>query len=242
MPLIFIFTRLEIPRFSCNFAFKFLFKEQMKTASRTILFIALFLFPYFIQAQTYKIEGGYVQQLQSGKQTSATYFDGFQAGVVTSFDIREYFTGEIGTLYSYLYSNKLQLYPHEDSVTYTTSIHSINIPVHVTFTYPFIKKVNFFLYAGPTFNIGLSQPQTIVAKLTDNLSLMTKIPQGTTHKELYKDNMLHRFNLQFGAGGGFQWKKYQLKSGYDFGLINLKKSSPGSLYQKGWFVTLLYQF
>ena len=55
---------------------------------------------------------------------------------------------------------------------------------------------------------------------------------------MYKSN-LNQLDLQLGLGLGVQWKKYQLKGGYDWGLINISKSaSIGNLYQKGWYVSL----
>ena len=68
------------------------------------------------------------------------------------------------------------------------------------------------------------------------------IPQDTTHSEVYNDNVLRRLNLQLGAGGGIQWRKYSLKSGYDFGILDLYKSKTESLHQSGWFVSFGYEF
>jgi len=59
---------------------------------------------------------------------------------------------------------------------------------------------------------------------------------------LYNDNVLRRLNIQLGAGGGIQWRKYRLKSGYDFGLLDLYKSKTASLHQSGWFVSFGYEF
>jgi hypothetical protein len=49
-------------------------------------------------------------------------------------------------------------------------------------------------------------------------------------------------NLQIGVGGGVQWKKYQVKAGYDWGLNNLNKTSSGNIYQKGLYISFAYDF
>jgi hypothetical protein len=46
-----------------------------------------------------------------------------------------------------------------------------------------------------------------------------------------------------GTGGGVQWKNYQLKGGYDFGINSINKiDSSKLLHQSGWYVSLVYQF
>ena len=54
--------------------------------------------------------------------------------------------------------------------------------------------------------------------------------------------MIHRMNFQLGVGGGIQYKNYQLKSGYDFGIHSINAVDTGSLYQGGWYISLSYQF
>jgi len=59
---------------------------------------------------------------------------------------------------------------------------------------------------------------------------------------LYKDALLSRLNFQLGIGAGVQWKKYQLKAGYDFGINNLNRLSTGNMHQDGLSVTLGINF
>ena len=62
-------------------------------------------------------------------------------------------------------------------------------------------------------------------------------------EDLYKNAMISRINFQMGAGGGVQWKNYQLKGGYDFGINSINKVDTSKLFrQGGWYVSLVYQF
>jgi len=54
---------------------------------------------------------------------------------------------------------------------------------------------------------------------------------------------ISRLNFQLGAGAGIQWKNYQLKGGYDFGINSINKvDSNRILRHSGWYVSLVYEF
>jgi hypothetical protein len=42
-----------------------------------------------------------------------------------------------------------------------------------------------------------------------------------TPYDRYTEKQLYRTNIQFGLGGGFEWDRYRLQAGYDFGLNNI---------------------
>ena len=56
---------------------------------------------------------------------------------------------------------------------------------------------------------------------------------------------LVRANIQWGLGGGLEWDRYRLQSGYDFGLNNLVKNKQlpkQHMSEWGWFVSFCYRF
>ena len=58
-------------------------------------------------------------------------------------------------------------------------------------------------------------------------------------------NELVRANIQLGLGGGLEWQRYRLQSGYDFGLNNLvrnKQTSDQHMAEWGWYVSFSYRF
>lgn len=213
------------------------------------------------KSRVYRVELGYSQMMRSGSYISNTPFYNLRLGGNVEFPIKYNFGIETGLNYNFAFGDKTQYlgnkvtttsdyydtYTALDTVKYTYSNHSLHIPVRLTYTLPILWGFKLFGYAGPTFNIGLSEPLTIEA----TKGLYT----STGDYNLYSDNItyakdsntekqvgLSRFNILLGAGGGIQWKSYRVKSGYDWGIINLSKTDDTTLRNKGWYVSFEYQF
>lgn len=202
-----------------------------------------------LSAQTYRLEVGFVSPKQSGAEFSTNYFNGGRLGVTAEFDLKHNFSLLTGALYSLVYSNKVQYYK-TDSVIYKTFGHSIDIPLRLTYTLPLSKNLKVFGFAGPNINVGIAQPRKTTTTLSPSLSPSLvqvidefgNVPTNGT-EDLYKSAMISRINFQMGAGGGVQWKNYQLKGGYDFGINSINKVDTSKLFrQGGWYVSLVYQF
>lgn len=212
----------------------------MKLTLKSGLLFVLLTAVIAANAQTYRLEAGYNNPIRFGAQVSPTKFDGIRIGGTAEFELKKNFSLLTGVLYNIVYSNKLQGYPNSDSVVYKTLGHFLDIPVRLTYTYPITKNLKIFAFAGPNFNIGLAQNQEITSTLTAALNQFHGIKPGKS--ELYNESIINRLNLQVGLGGGIQWKKYQLKSGYDFGLNKLNRTGAGTVNQSGWYVSLAYEF
>ncbi|MDP4238637.1 MAG: outer membrane beta-barrel protein [Bacteroidota bacterium] len=227
----------------------------MKSALKIRLLFVLFVVICSVNAQVYRLEVGYNNPVRTGTGASAnlsninplpidvlntqvgslssTYFNGIHLGATVEYDLKNQFSLLTGALYNLVYSDKIQIYPKSTSITYVTWGHSLDIPIRLTYTQPLSRTLKVFGFAGPNINIGLYQS----TKTTSDVSY---IP--SKFSDLYKDAVLNRLNFQLGAGGGVQWKKYQLKAGYDFGINNLNRLGTGNMYQKGWYVTFGYSF
>ena len=213
--------------------------ERMKSALKIRLLLILVFVICTVQAQTYRLEVGYNNPVRVGSGVSSTYFNGVKLGVTAEYNLKNDFSLLTGALYNLVYSNKIQNYPDYASVTYETYGHSINIPIHVKYYYPLSKTLEVFAFGGPTVNIGLFQNSKITSTLTYDPTDPLYVLPGKF--DLY-NSQLNRINLQIGLGGGVQWKKYQIKGGYDVGLINLNKTKSTALFQNGWYVSLSYNF
>lgn len=216
----------------------------MKSATKILVVLCLFSFGV-LSAQTYRAELGFISPKQNGTGLSDTYFNGIRLGATAEFGLKNNFSLLTGAMYSVVYSNKVQKYGVEsDSVTYKTFGHYIDIPLRVQYTLPLGKDFKIFAFAGPNLNIGLAQPQKIISELSDAMADYTGIRSlGYDENDLYKKAMISRINFQMGAGGGVQWKNYQLKGGYDFGINSINKVDTSKLLrQSGWYVSLVYQF
>ena len=217
----------------------------MKSTLKLIL-VSMVLSIGILSAQTYRLEVGFVSPKQSGAELSTNYFNGGRLGVTAEFGLKHNFSLLTGALYSLVYSNKVQYYSSTDSVTYKTFGHSIDIPLRLTYTLPLSKNLKVFGFAGPNINVGIAQPRKTTAVLSSSLREVIdefgNVPTNGT-EDLYKSAMISRINFQMGAGGGVQWKNYQLKGGYDFGINSINKVDTSKLYrQGGWYVSLVYQF
>jgi len=212
----------------------------MKKAFKFQLILSFLVVACIVNAQKYRLEVGYTNPDRFETNVSSTYFNGIQLGGTAEFDLKNNVSLLTGVLYNFVYSNKIQTYPNRDSVIYSSFGHFLDIPLRVIYSLPINKNLRFFGFAGPNLNIGLFQNQNITSNMSTSLNLINNIIPGKT--DFYKNSILNRLNLQIGVGGGVQWKNYQLKSGYDFGINDLNKTTLGNQYQKGWYVTFAYEF
>ena len=178
------------------------------------------------QKLTNRLEVGYNNPAQYGSGRSTTYFNGVKIGLTSELALKSNFSLLAGVLYNLVYSDKAQIDP--TSVNYLTYGHFINVPVLLIYNLPISNDLKFSVYGGPDLNVGLGQIQQVY-------STVSTIPNSYTN--LYKST-LNQLDLQIGCGAGVQWKKFQLKGGYDFGLLNINRLSTGNIYQKGWYVSL----
>ena len=202
-----------------------------------LLFISLSL---TLASQKYALEIGYSNPTRYGVNASPTNFYGGHLGGTASFELRKNVSLLTGALYSFVYSDKYQGYVYPEGVSYKTQGHFLDIPLQISYSLPLNKNLKFIGFAGPKINIGLYQRQETISTLSYPINDPLYI--GSSMNDLYKESLLNRLNLQIGLGGGIQWKNYQLKSGYDWGITNLNKVNTGNLYQKGWYVTFSYEF
>ncbi|MDR3653878.1 MAG: outer membrane beta-barrel protein [Paludibacter sp.] len=217
----------------------------MKSVLKIRLIILLLAVVCSLNAQTYRLELGVNNPQRYGNVTGLiNYFDGIKLGGTAEYKLKNNFSLLTGALYNFVYSNNFQGNPNSVGVTYTTTGHFLDIPLRLTYTYPLNKNLKIFGFAGPNLNIGLFQNMKITSTQTYDSSNPFYVQPRSV--DLYNGSdpvyQLNRLNLQIGLGGGVQWKKYQLKAGYDFGLNNLNKLSSGNLNQKGWYISVAYQF
>jgi len=212
----------------------------MKLKKINFLFYLIILGIITANAQKITLEGGYFNPKRVGPITSETYFDAIRLGATVEYDLKYNLGIQSGLLYNIGYSNKMQRYAVSgDSVTYNTWSHALEIPVRVVYNLPLFKDFKIFGFAGPNIQIGLIQNQKVDVGLSDELVNMTGLQSGDF--ELYGDKKINRINLQLGAGGGVQWRKYSVKAGYDWGLNNLDRTKADKVKQGNWYVTLGYQ-
>ena len=173
----------------------------------------------------------------SGKTLDPTGYDGLKVGLVYDATIIKGFGVSIGLNYTFganatKWAKKVNSQPGEfPKVRSTGQYHQVEIPVDWQYKFEIAKRTWLMLYTGPTLQCGLS--------FKDKWYINDGKNEAFTHQEdIYseedmKDYTLKRVNVTWGIGAGFQYKRYFLRGGYDFGLINPYKAQ--DVYTRGRF-------
>lgn len=203
----------------------------------------------------YRFEIGYIQNNQRTVNLSYPdmYLHGGRIGVTFDFILPIHFSLQTGLLVDVAYGNNTQHWRSQDAPSVQTEYlkhrvleANVTIPVRCYYTVPLWKKLNMFFFTGPQIGIGLTQMDFV----QEHLSVQTKawVEQQGYHTSTYDRlavHELHRVNVQWGIGGGFEWDMLRLQAGYQFGLNNLVRNkviSTQQMWEWGWFVSFCYRF
>ena len=104
-----------------------------------------------------------------------------------------------------------------------TFYHEVEVFVDWQYKFEVAKETYLMLYTGPTIQCGISLNKNFYERneVTDEIH-PTQVAYYTTDEP---DKLLTRLNVTWGVGAGFQYKRYFVRGGYDFGLINPYKNS-----------------
>lgn len=196
----------------------------------------------------WRIEVGYVQNNQRtrNKTYPDTYLHGGRIGFAVDFLLPYHFSLQTGVHYSLAAGRTTQHWAiagstyQEEYQRHDLLEHNLIIPVRAYYTQKLVKSFRMLFYAGPQLQIGLAQRD----KIKNNLDAETQtwIESLGVRTETYDRDkeVLHRVNIQLGVGGGFEYDRYRLTAGYDFGLNNLvrnKQIDTQHMWEWGWHVT-----
>jgi hypothetical protein len=150
-------------------------------------------------------------------------YNGFKVGMVYETDIIKGFGVIMGLNYTFgvNFSNwkSVGAHPHPKTCD-KTFYHQLEIPVDWQYKFEIAQDTWIILYTGPTLQCGLAMTRNEYE--TDKYG---KVKETVGISDIYstesnKDNALKRINVTWGIGAGFQYDRYFLRGGYDFGLIN----------------------
>ena len=166
--------------------------------------------------------------------------NGFKVGLVYDVSYVAGFGSTIGINYTFGMSNSgwksrtsFNDYPRDRR---TITYHQIELFVDWQYKFEVAKETYLMLYTGPTIQCGLDFTMRNDEQRWDPLTDIVTTIYGEkynayvlgddgldpVHKNV--DNALNRLNITWGVGAGFQYKRYFLRGGYDFGLINPYKN------------------
>ena len=207
------------------------------------LYIALFPFAASHAAdmpkQGFGIQIGWAQPILRLNSPDAIYpkdslintvkLNGFKVGVVYDGSFVKGFGASIGMNYTFGMSNsgwKSQNSGYNEFPQERRLITYQELELYVDWQYKFeiAKETYLMLYTGPTIQCGLAfSMRNDIRKETYPLSgeiITVYGERQSSYKTDEPNEKLKRFNVTWGVGAGFQYKRYFLRGGYDFGLIN----------------------
>lgn len=207
--------------------------------------------PYLFSTD-WRIEAGYVQWDERALDTTMVYQHGLRLGATVDFNLPHRFSIQTGALATLTYGLNNQHWHSmtEESAQVERLDHhlvqlQLTIPVRAYYNIKLWKKLNMFFYAGPQLQIGLTNYDVIDNKASSGvIDWLTQQNLPTESYERYVAKELYRTNIQFGLGGGFEWDRYRLQAGYDFGLNNLQRTPivpSHKLNEWGWMVSFGYK-
>lgn len=200
----------------------------------------------------WRLEAGYVQYDERTRDTTVFYQHGLRLGATVDFNLPNRFSIQTGALATLTYGVNQQHWRSitEEDTQIEIMSHNIvqlqlAIPVRAYYNIKLWKKLNMFFFAGPQLQIGLTNYDIIDNKTSELCTAyLQEVGLPTTNHDRYISKELYRVNVQFGIGGGFEWDRYRLQAGYDFGLNNLIKTPIVSKHKSnewGWMVSFVYR-
>ena len=158
------------------------------------------------------------------KTLTPTIFNGVKVGVLYDATLVEGFGYTLGLNYTFgTIQNKWQAtgkleYPRSQKQEF---YHQLEIPVDWQYKFEIADNTYLILYTGPTLQVGLSYKQSTHSQTLPNGEITSVEQDRYTMDGAFA---LKRMNVTWGIGAGFQFDRYFLRGGYDFGLINPYKA------------------
>ncbi|MBR2165533.1 MAG: outer membrane beta-barrel protein [Paludibacteraceae bacterium] len=161
------------------------------------------------------------------------HLNGFKVGLVYDASYIAGFGSTIGINYTFGMSQgkwtsvnpNFNQYPKSRTLfTY----HQIELFVDWQYKFEIAKETYLMLYTGPTLQCGLDFDMRIDTQVEDYLTGEVTQDNGDwndAYQTSSNDNKISRLNVTWGVGAGFQYKRYFLRGGYDFGLLNPYKNN-----------------
>ncbi|MBQ4507594.1 MAG: outer membrane beta-barrel protein [Paludibacteraceae bacterium] len=163
----------------------------------------------------------------------STILNGFKLGVVYDATIVRGFGVSMGLNYTfgthtsgwrdYMYTadGKPTIFPMYERRT-QWMYHQCEVVVDWQYKFEVAKETFLMLYTGPSiqYAFSVSAKENFRQLGTQERAEMTNIPTEATSADVQKADRLGRINVTWGVGAGFQYKRYFLRGGYDFGIIN----------------------
>lgn len=156
-----------------------------------------------------------------------TAYNGLKIGVVYDATLVKGFGVTMGLNYTFganstdwKQQHTTSLYPEVRS---RGQYHQLEIPVDWQYKFEIAQNTWLMLYTGPTLQCGLELKDKWYIRVNKESQAILK-EENIYSVDDMNDYALKRLNVTWGIGAGFQYQRYFLRGGYDFGLINPYKA------------------
>jgi len=160
--------------------------------------------------------------------SNIVHLNGFKVGVVYDASYIAGFGSTMGINYTFGISQgrweainpKYNQYPRSRTII---SYHQVELFVDWQYKFEIAKETYLMLYTGPTLQCGLEMQMRSDTQKEDYTTGDITTERGiwnSAYKTEAENESIRRLNVTWGVGAGFQYKRYFLRGGYDFGLIN----------------------
>ena len=156
------------------------------------------------------INSVYKTKVSNTKTTSPS--NGFYAGVDYNIPIVGGLGMAPGIYYTLTSSTETSSIGTWLTGTGTTTEMYIGVPVNFNYAVEVADGIKGFIFAGPTFNVGISSKYKASGAIAGI--------SATKTTDMYKDNDYSRFEMLLGGGIGLQYNAFRLTVGYDANLLN----------------------
>ena len=153
--------------------------------------------------------------------TSITKLNGFKVGVTYDASYIAGFGSSMGINYTFATSNRgwkaagvIADYPRSRQIIY---YHEVEVFVDWQYKFEVAKETYLMLYTGPTIQCGIGMDMRVDHQQFSDAPITTLRYSG--YKSEDPDQLFKRLNVTWGVGAGFQYKRYFVRGGYDFGLM-----------------------
>lgn len=171
---------------------------------------------------------------------NVTALNGFKVGLTYDASYIAGFGSSIGINYTFGakstdWAKKKNDISHSErsSVTY----HQLEVFVDWQYKFEVAKETYLMLTTGPSMQVGVAFNKHVWER-EDFYDQITKDETINRYTTETADDLLQRINVTWGVGAGFQYKRYFLRGGYDFGLLVPYKNvkfSDSDRYTRGRF-------
>lgn len=204
---------------------------------KSVITVVLLALAVNLSAQV-GIQAGYANVNEVTKNTSEPV-NGFVVGPVSEYNLMQNLDLRFGVLYTLLLKSATEdILGVETTSSY--SGHFVDVPVQAQYSFELAPSLKIFAFAGPTFNFGLAQ-QTV----NKAAGLGGEVKTTINHYDIDVNNDdksdLSRFDLKLGLGAGARYDKFELRVGYDWGMLDMN-TTDGVLHRNQLTAAVVYHF